>query len=106
MSRTSRMALLALGVCAATSTAPAPAAQDRDAVAAFPNRPIRIVIGFTPGGQPTIIARIIAAKLRERVGQQVIGDNRPGAGGTIGTKIVADATPDGHTLLSSSPSHV
>ena len=106
MTRSSRMALLALGACAATSTAPAPAAQDRDPVAAFPNRPIRIVSGFTPGGQPSIIARIIAVKLSEGMGQQVIVDNRPGAGGTIGTKIVADATPDGHTLLSSSPSHV
>ena len=75
-------------------------------MAAFPSRPIRIVIGFTPGGQPSIIASIIAARLSEGVGQQVIVDNRPGAGGTIGTKIVADATPDGHTLLSASPSHV
>jgi len=106
MTRTSRMALLALGACAATSTAPAPAAQDRDPVAVFPNRPIRIVVGFTPGGQPSIIARIIGAKLSEGMGQQVIVDNRPGAGGTIGTKIVADATPDGHTLLAASPSHV
>jgi tripartite-type tricarboxylate transporter receptor subunit TctC len=102
MTLTSRMALFALG--AATSAAPA--AQDRDPVAAFPNRPIRFVIGFTPGGQPSIVARIIAAKLSEGVGQQVIVDNRPGAGGIIGTKIVADATPDGHTLLSVSPSHV
>ena len=106
MTRTSRMSLLALGACAATSAAPAPAAQDRDPVAAFPSRPIRIVIGFTPGGQPSIVARIIAAKLSEGMGQQVIVDNRPGAGGIIGTKIVADATPDGHTLLSVSPSHV
>lgn len=82
------------------------AAQTGEPAAAFPQRPIRIIIGFTPGGQPSIIARIIAVKLTESLGQQVIVDNRPGAGGTIGTKIVADATPDGHTLLAASPSHV
>ena len=77
-----------------------------DAAAAFPTRPIRIVVGFTPGGQPAIVVRIIATRLTETIGQQIIIDFRPGAGGTIGTKIVADATPDGHTLLSASPSHV
>jgi tripartite-type tricarboxylate transporter receptor subunit TctC len=88
-------------------SAAAPAgAGERDDVAAFPSRPLRIIIGFTPGGQPSIVARIIAAKLSEGVGQQVVVDNRPGAGGTIGTRIVAEATPDGHTLLAASPSHV
>jgi tripartite-type tricarboxylate transporter receptor subunit TctC len=100
------MALLTLGACAATITAPTLAAQRQDSVEVFPNRPIRIVIGFTSGGQPSIVARIVSAKLSEVLGQQVIVDNRPGAGGTIGTKIVADATPDGYTLLSASPSHV
>ena len=86
----------------AAQSATAPAAQSADPAASFPARPIRIIIGFTAGGQPSIIA----VKLTELLGQQVIIDNRPGAGGTIGTKIVADATPDGHTLLSASPSHV
>jgi tripartite-type tricarboxylate transporter receptor subunit TctC len=80
-------------------------AQASDPAAAFPSRPVRFVIGFTPGGQPDITARIIAVKLTEAFGQQVVVDNRPGAGGTIGTKIVADATPDGHTLLSVSSSY-
>jgi len=105
MPRTTHLALLALA-CAATTTGPVLAAQSHERLEAFPSRPIRIVIGFTPGGQPSIVARILAAKLSEVMGQQVIVDNRPGAGGTIGTKIVADATPDGYTLLSASPSHV
>ena len=72
----------------------------------FPARPIRVVVGFTPGGQPDIFSRMIGAKLSESFGQPVVVDNRPGAGGAIGTKIVADATPDGYTLLSVSGSHV
>lgn len=72
----------------------------------FPTRPIRIIVGFTPGGQPDIFSRLIGGKLSEALGQPVVIDNRPGAGGAIGTKIVADSTPDGHTLLSVSSSHV
>jgi tripartite-type tricarboxylate transporter receptor subunit TctC len=73
---------------------------------AYPNRPIRMVVGFTPGGQPDITARMIAPKLYEALGQQVIVDNRPGAGSIIGAKIVAESAPDGYTLLFASSSHV
>ena len=76
------------------------------ATADFPNRPIRIVVGFTPGGQPDITARLIGPKLTEALGQQVIVDNRPGAGGVFGARIVAQSNPDGHTLLSISAAHV
>jgi len=76
-----------------------------DAARSYPARPIRVVIGFTPGGQPDIATRLIAPKLGEALGQQWVVDNRPGAGGIVGTKIVADAQPDGYTLLTTSSSH-
>ncbi len=79
-------------------------AQGTDAARGYPSRPVRMVIGFTPGGQPDIAARLIAPRLSDALGQQVVIDNRPGAGGVVGTKIVVDATPDGHTLLTSSSS--
>lgn len=81
-------------------------AQTPNDAAAYPNRPIRIVIGFTPGGQPDITARLLAPKLTEVFGQPVVVDNRPGAGGVLGARIVAASNPDGHTLLSISSSHV
>ena len=96
-----RVASFALLAAAAFAQTPALAQSEPR----YPTRPIRFVIGFTPGGQPDITARIIAVKLTESMGQQVVVDNRPGAGGIIGTKIVADATPDGHTLLSVSSSY-
>jgi tripartite-type tricarboxylate transporter receptor subunit TctC len=67
--------------------------------APYPVRPLRIVTGFPPGGNTDIIARAMAQKLTERLGQQVIVENRPGAGSMIGTDYVAKATPDGYTLL-------
>ncbi len=71
----------------------------------YPRKPIRIIIGFTPGGGPDITARYVAQKLTESWKQQVIVDNRPGAGGTVGANLVATANPDGHTLLSVSTAH-
>lgn len=65
---------------------------------AFPNRPIRLVVGFAPGGNTDTVARVVGAKLGERLGTQVIIDNRGGAGGTIGTEIAARANSDGYTL--------
>src|SRR6266849_3681146 len=71
----------------------------------YPAKPIHILVGFTPGGGPDITARYIAQKLGERWGQQVIVDNRPGAGGTLAAGMVARAAPDGTTLLSVSTAH-
>ncbi len=93
--------IIPLAILASCIAMPA-AAQD---TAGFPGKPVRIVIGFTPGGVPDITARTIAAKLTESWKQQVIVDNRPGAGGTIAAQIVAGANPDGHTLLSVSNAH-
>jgi tripartite-type tricarboxylate transporter receptor subunit TctC len=79
----------------AVVAASAVAAQD----AHYPTKPIRIVVPFTPGSATDTLARLYGPKFAEAWGQQVVIDNRSGAGSTIGTAIVASATPDGHTLL-------
>lgn len=67
---------------------------------AFPDRPLRYIVPFPPGGSTDIVARIVAAGLSEELGQQVVIDNRGGAGGTVGAEIAARATPDGYNLFS------
>jgi tripartite-type tricarboxylate transporter receptor subunit TctC len=68
----------------------------------FPSRPMRMVIPWPPGQATDLVGRIVAQKLTELLGQQVVADNRPGAGGMIGTDVAAKAAPDGYTLLAGS----
>ena len=81
------------GMVAAFLTAGAVQAQG------YPNRPIRLVVGYATGGGTDIIGRLVAQHLAPRLGQSVVVDNKPGAGGNIATELVAKAPPDGYTLL-------
>ena len=90
MSSLSRMFALTCLTLAAM-LAPA-AAQD------YPNRPVTLIVPFPPGGSTTVMARNVADKMAATLGQQVVVDNRGGAGGTLGTRVVAKAAPDGYTI--------
>jgi tripartite-type tricarboxylate transporter receptor subunit TctC len=86
--------LMALGVAAFCLAGGSHAANEN-----YPERPIKLVVGYVPGGSPDSIARAVGQKLGEILGQAVVVDNRAGAGGTIATALVAKAPPDGYTLL-------
>jgi tripartite-type tricarboxylate transporter receptor subunit TctC len=91
-----KRAAAAFLVVASFGSAPACAA---DATKDFPSRPLRLISPFAAGGSTDTVGRLLAPRLSERLGQNVVIDNRPGASGMIGTSYVAKATPDGHTLL-------
>lgn len=71
----------------------------------YPTRPIRMIVGFTPGGGTDTIARVIGTKVTDSLGQPVVVDNRPGAGGSIATEMLAKSAPDGYSLIMVSGSH-
>ncbi|MEO8279674.1 MAG: tripartite tricarboxylate transporter substrate binding protein [Ideonella sp.] len=96
--RSTRRALLAAGVVAAVLP------MHVFAQGAWPNRPIKLVVPFAPGGSNDNIARVLADKLSARLGQTVLVENKGGAGGTLGTDFVAKSVPDGYTLLFASTS--
>src|SRR5262245_38183550 len=85
---------LALAACASSVSAQA-----------YPSKPIKVIVPFTPGSATDIVARAVSEKLSASLGQPVIVENKPGAGGTIGSAQVAAAPPDGYTLLVQSSSH-
>jgi tripartite-type tricarboxylate transporter receptor subunit TctC len=92
--------VFALGLCLAlVGIAPSLAADP------YPTRPVRLIVGFPAGGPTDIVARIVAQSLSERLGQQIIVENRPGAGSNIATQAVITSPPDGYTLLLVSPPH-
>ncbi len=86
------IAIVLLAMLAAPVDAAVPAGS-------YPSKPIRIVVTYAPGGSTDVVARLLANHLTESLGQQIVIDNRGGAGGIIGTEIVARAAPDGYTLL-------
>jgi tripartite-type tricarboxylate transporter receptor subunit TctC len=86
--------LLALSFVLIISAASVFAAAD-----SYPSKPVRLIIPFPPGGSPDIVGRIISTQLTERLGKQVIAENHSGAGGVLGSEIVAKSAPDGYTLL-------
>src|SRR5918912_4202047 len=71
----------------------------------YPTKPVQVVLAFTPGSAVDIVGRIVTAKLSEMWGQPVVNENRSGAGGSIGSAVVARAAPDGYTLLITSNAH-
>lgn len=91
-----RKTVLCLAALGLLCGAPAAFAQD------YPNRPVRIVVAFPPGASTDIVARLVAGKLGEALGQNVVVENRPGAGGNIGSQIARRANPDGYTLMMNS----
>jgi tripartite-type tricarboxylate transporter receptor subunit TctC len=89
---------VAAALASALGVAPS-VASAADATGTYPNKPIRIIVAYTPAGTTDILARLLGQRMSETWGQSVIVENRPGANGNIGTEIAARATPDGYTIL-------
>ncbi|MGA7804972.1 Bug family tripartite tricarboxylate transporter substrate binding protein [Bradyrhizobium sp.] len=99
ISRRTAIGLIAMGSSAVASVRSAAAALD------YPTRPVRFVVGYPPGGATDIIARLVGQRLSEKLGQQFVIENKPGAGNNIGTETVVNAQPDGNTVLLVNPAN-
>jgi tripartite-type tricarboxylate transporter receptor subunit TctC len=97
-SRRAAMGMIAMGLSAIASIGSASALD-------YPTRPVRFVVGFPAGGATDILARLIGQRLSERIGQQFVIENKPGAGNNIGTEAVVNADPDGYTVLLINPAN-
>jgi tripartite-type tricarboxylate transporter receptor subunit TctC len=98
ISRRTAICLAVIGLCSAASIGSVSAAD-------YPTRPVKWVVGYPPGGATDIIARLIGQRLSERLGQQFVIENKPGAGNNIATESVINAEPDGYTLLLVNPAN-
>src|SRR5476649_2922604 len=97
-SRRTAICLIAIGISAIALTGPASALD-------YPTRPVRFVVGYPPGGATDIIARLIGQRLSEKLGQQFVIENKPGAGNNIGTEAVVNAEPNRYTVLLINPAN-
>jgi tripartite-type tricarboxylate transporter receptor subunit TctC len=97
-SRRTAIGLIAIGISAIASIGNASALD-------YPTRPVRFVVGYPPGGATDILARLIGQRLSEKLGQQFVIENKPGAGNNIGTEAVVNAEPDGYTILLVNPAN-
>src|SRR5215218_1332847 len=98
-SRRAAIGIFALGLAALAISSEGAAALD------YPTRPVRFVVGYPPGGATDILARLIGQRLSEKLGQQFVIENKPGAGNNIATESVVNAAPDGYTLLLVNPAN-